>query len=49
MNNIDMGFLDLCIDRLERAGEDIRLYEPGEYMHEVFRSFCVKEYELIGE
>ena len=48
MNNIDTGFLDLCIDQLERAGEDIRAYEPGEYMHEVFRSFCVEKYELIG-
>lgn len=49
MDNINTEFLDLCIDRLERASEDIMSYESGEYMHEVFRSFCVKEYELIEE
>ena len=49
MVNINTEFLDLCIDRLERATVDIRAFEPGEYMYDVFRSFCVKEYELIEE
>ena len=47
--SIKTEYLERCIARLELALEHLGQHEAGEFMYEVFRSACVKEFELIVE
>ncbi len=49
MPPINTEYLERCIIRLELALEQLGQHEPGEFIYEVFRSACVKEFELIVE
>ena len=46
---LNTDFLFRCIGTLEVAFEQLRQHEPGDFMYEVFRSACVKEFEIILE
>ena len=46
---INTDFLTRCIGTLELALEQLQRHEPGEFIYEVFRSACVKEFEIILE
>ena len=46
---LNTDFLFRCIGTLELAFEQMQQHEPGEFIHEVFRSACVKEFEIISE
>jgi len=47
--NINTDYLDRCIETLERAFDLFQDYGPGEIEHDLYRSACVKEFELIEE
>lgn len=48
--NIDTTFLRRCIASLERAVEGIDRHEPGDdFMYDIYRAACVKEFELVLE
>ena len=47
--SINTEYLERCIMRLELALEHLGQHESGEFIYEVFRSACVKEFELIVE
>ncbi len=48
--SIDTGFLRNCIRTLERAlGEVGKHKEADDFLYEVYRAACVKEFELILE
>ncbi|MXY45374.1 MAG: nucleotidyltransferase [Chloroflexi bacterium] len=46
---LNTDFLFRCIGTLELAFEQMQQHEPGDFINEVFRSACVKEFELISE
>ena len=46
---LNTDFLFRYIGTLEVAFEQLRQHEPGDFMYEVFRSACVKEFEIILE
>ena len=46
---LNTDFLFRCIGTLELAFEQMQQHEPGDFIYEVFRSACVKEFELISE
>ena len=39
--------LGRCVDRLGLALERLQQHEPGELIHEVYRSACTREFEII--
>ena len=46
--SIDTGFLRRCIGTLERAiGEIGRHREEDDFLYDIYRAACVKEFELI--
>ena len=47
--NINTDYLDRCIETLERAFDLLQNYGPGEIEHDLYRSACVKEFEIIEE
>ena len=47
--NINTDYLDRCIKILERAFDLMQNYSPQEIEHDLYRSACVKEFELIEE
>ena len=48
--SIDTAFFRRCIDTLERSLEGIEEYrETDDFLHDVFRAACVKEFELVLE
>ena len=47
--SINTEYLERCVTRLELALEQLGQHEAGEFIYEVFRSACVKEFELIVE
>ena len=47
--NINTDYLDRCIETLERAFDLLQDYRPGEIEHDLYRSACVKEFEIIEE
>ena len=47
--NINTDYLDRCIATLERAFDLLQDYRPGEIEYDLYRSACVKEFELIEE
>ena len=49
MATINTDFLTRRIGTLELALDQLRQHEPGEFIYEVFRSACVKEFEIILE
>ena len=49
MATINTDFLERCIGTLELALDQLRRHEPGDFIYEVFRSACVKEFEIILE
>ena len=49
MATTNTDFLLRCIGTLELALDQLRRHEPGEFIYEVFRSACVKEFEIILE
>ena len=49
MPTINTDFLKRCIGTLELALNQLRQHEPGDFIYEVFRSACVKEFEIILE
>lgn len=49
MATISTDFLSRCIGTLDLALEQLKQHEPGEFIYEVFRSACVKEFEIILE
>lgn len=49
MATINTDFLSRCIGTLDLAIEQLKQHEPGEFIYEVFRSACVKEFEIILE
>ncbi len=49
MPTISADFLKRCIGALELALDQLRQREPGDFIYEVFRSACVKEFEIIFE
>ena len=49
MPAINTEFLARCIDTLELALDELQRHESGEFIYEVFRSACVKEFEIILE
>ena len=49
MNKIDTQFLERCVETLSRAYELLQQSEPSQIEHEMYRSACVKEYEIILE
>ena len=47
---IDTTFLRRCINALEFAlGEMDKLQDAEEYVHDIYRAACVKEFELVLE
>ena len=49
MTTINTDFLTRCIGTLELALDQLQRHEPGEFIYDVFRSACVKEFEIILE
>ena len=49
MASIDTEYLERCVMRLELALDQLGQHESGEFIYEVFRSACVKEFEIIVE
>ena len=49
MSSINTEYLERCVTRLELALEQLRQHETGEFIYEIFRSACVKEFEIIVE
>ena len=49
MATINTDFLIRCIGTLELTLDQLRQHEPGEFIYEVFRSACVKEFEIVLE
>ena len=49
MATTNTDFLMRCIGTLELALKQLQQHEPGEFIYEVFRSACVKEFEIILE
>ncbi len=48
--SIDTTFLRRCIASLERAAQEIERHEPGDdFLYDIYRAACVKEYELVLE
>ena len=47
--NINTDYLDRCIETLERAFDLFQDCMPGEIEYDLYRSACVKEFELIEE
>ena len=47
--NISTEFLTRCIDTLEVALEQLQQYDADDIWYDIFRSACVKEFELILE
>lgn len=46
---LNTDFLFRCIGTLELAFEQVQQHKQGDFIYEVFRSACVKEFELISE
>ena len=47
---IDTAFLRRCIDTLERAMDEIVIHGTTEdFLYEIYRAACVKEFELVLE
>ena len=46
---LNTDFLFRCIGTLELAFEQMQQHEPDDFIYEVFRSACVKEFEIILE
>jgi hypothetical protein len=46
---IDTSFLEKCINALERANELLKKSESGSVEYELYRSACIKEFEIILE
>jgi hypothetical protein len=49
MNTIDTTYLERCIHTLERAYMLLQQTNPLEIDYEMYRSACVKEFEIILE
>ncbi len=49
MAAINTDFLTRCIGTLELSLNQLQEHEPGDFIYEVFRSACVKEFEIILE
>ena len=49
MNTIDTTYLERCIHTLERAYMLLQQTNPFEIDYEMYRSACVKEFEIILE
>ncbi len=49
MNNIDTTYLERCISTLEKAYGLLQKANPKEIDYDMYRSACVKEYEIILE
>ncbi len=49
MTTINTDFLTRCIGTLELALDQLQQHDPGDLIYEVFRSACVKEFEIILE
>lgn len=47
--NIDTTFYDRCIRTLEQAHKLVQTHAPETIEYEMFRSACVKEFEIILE
>ncbi len=47
--SIDTAFLRRCIGTLERAFGEIGEYHEDDFLYDVFRAACVKEFELVLE
>ena len=47
--NIDTTFLRRCIGTLERALRELDKQEPDDFVYDIYRAACVKEFELILE
>ena len=46
---IDTAYLEKCVNALEKAFELLNKSEPGSINYELYRSACVKEFEIILE
>lgn len=49
MNNIDTAYLERCISTLDKAYHLLLKANPEEIDYDMYRSACVKEYEIIIE
>ena len=48
--NIDTAFLQRCIGALERALDGLRAHNDAhDFLYDIYRAACVKEFELILE
>jgi nucleotidyltransferase substrate binding protein (TIGR01987 family) len=47
--NIDISYLERCIATLERAEGLLEQSEPDTIEYEIYRSACIKEFEIILE
>ena len=47
--SIDTTFLRRCIGTLERALGELDKQEPDDFIYDIYRAACVKEFELILE
>lgn len=49
MNKIDTTYLERCISTLDKAYNLLQKANPDEIDYDMYRSACVKEYEIIIE
>lgn len=49
MNTIDTQYFERCIDTLERALELLKATPPENIDYDMYRSACIKEFEIILE
>ncbi len=49
MNYIDTIYLERCIAKLDKAYSLLQISNPDEIDYDMYRSACVKEYEIIIE
>lgn len=49
MSSIDTTFLERCIMALDKSLESLNQYDRDNIFYDVFRSSCIKEFEIILE
>ena len=47
--NINTDYLNRCIQTLGNAFDALQKCEPGDFMYDIYRAACVKEFELVLE